>query len=361
MSARDGRSSLASRVRKGRSEIRSPRREIGGALSDGAREDIPYPIVMYPGHYGVFMGFKENENAPICLCACAYEAIHNYILLRLAFPIHNTFPDRNFVLSSKDFPQTLIEKLMSSDAPGDIRVMDHLRFEERLCHECNGATPSYDYCSPAYGGVFKRTYGWYIIKQAYEFGIMPITNWTLKEQCPQEILELMGEDFIAALDEYRRTNGAWTQSLLHANKPDSKARRRVWKIIENEVRRKFGHREVGEAWSSETILFYMVKRLFPELSVLRHHRPAYLQGLEFDIFIEDLNLAIEYQGIQHFQPVEHWGGENSFMELQRRDEKKRVICESQGIRLEYFGYLDDLSEEYVAQRLGPVNSDARLD
>ena len=45
-------------------------------------------------------------------------------------------------------------------------------------------------------------------------------------------------------------------------KRHSKKLRRVWRIIENEVRRKFGHKKVGEAWTSETILYYMVKRLF---------------------------------------------------------------------------------------------------
>jgi len=33
---------------------------------------------------------------------------------------------------------------------------------------------------------------------------------------------------------------------------------------------------------------------------LRHYRPDFLQGLELDIFIDELKIGMEYQGIQHF-------------------------------------------------------------
>ena len=78
----------------------------------------------------------------------------------------------------------------------------------------------------------------------------------------------------------------------------------------------------------------------------------WLEGLELDIFIPELDLGIEYQGVQHFKPVEHWGGMEALKELQVRDKKKRQLCQSLGIGLIYFKHDEDLSNESVSAKLG---------
>ena len=52
------------------------------AFQDGTieQEDLPFPTVLYPGHYGAFFGFKERRRSSIVLCSCAEEAIENSIL-----------------------------------------------------------------------------------------------------------------------------------------------------------------------------------------------------------------------------------------------------------------------------------------
>ena len=34
-----------------------------------AQEELPYPIVLYPGFYGVFFGFRKDERTPIVFCS----------------------------------------------------------------------------------------------------------------------------------------------------------------------------------------------------------------------------------------------------------------------------------------------------
>jgi len=48
--------------------------------------------------------------------------------------------------------------------------------------------------------------------------------------------------------------------------------------------------------------------------------------LPFDFYIPSLNLLIEYQGIQHFKPVDFFGGEKSFKEIIFRDKIKLQYC-----------------------------------
>ena len=73
--------------------------------------------------------------------------------------------------------------------------------------------------------------------------------------------------------------------------------------------------------------------------------------MELDIFIKELALGIEYQGIQHFKPVSDWGGPIALKQLQRRDRKKKEICDGIGVDLIYFRYDEDLSNGLVRRRL----------
>lgn len=55
--------------------------------------------------------------------------------------------------------------------------------------------------------------------------------------------------------------------------------------------------------------------------------------LKLDFYIPSLNLVIEYDGIQHFYPVEHFGGEKEFKERQKRDELKNTYCKENRINI----------------------------
>ena len=127
--------------------------------------------------------------------------------------------------------------------------------------------------------------------------------------------------------------------------------RNIWNLIENEVRIKFGHKKVGEAWTNETMLYHLICKLYPKLTILRHYHPDFLEGLELDIFIKEANIGVEYQGKQHFEPVEFWGGVEALKKLQKRDKKKKKGCDSQGVTLIYFNYDEGLDDKAVLTKL----------
>lgn len=94
---------------------------------------------------------------------------------------------------------------------------------------------------------------------------------------------------------------------------------------ENTLRLSFGAKKVGEGWISETELFYKLKNKFLELEVVQHGRPDWLGRQHVDIWIPDYKIGIEYQGQQHDRPIEFFGGEKSFEENKKRDERKRML------------------------------------
>jgi hypothetical protein len=118
----------------------------------------------------------------------------------------------------------------------------------------------------------------------------------------------------------------------------------------------FGHRKVGEGWTSETVLYHVMRSVFPEVTILRHHRPEWLGGLELDLFMVEPNIGVEYQGVQHFKPVKHWGGEDGLRRLRERDRRKKKLCEARGVILVCFYHDEPIADPLVRERLGPLVS-----
>ena len=62
--------------------------------------------------------------------------------------------------------------------------------------------------------------------------------------------------------------------------------------------------------------------------------------LPFDFYIPSLNLCIEYQGKQHYQPIKFFGGVKALKKQQKRDQIKRNFCRKEGIDLLEISYKD---------------------
>jgi len=67
--------------------------------------------------------------------------------------------------------------------------------------------------------------------------------------------------------------------------------------------------------------------------------------MELDFYIPELNIGIECQGKQHFQPVdfggkgEEWANQH-WVETMQRDDRKRILCAANGVKLLYYSDLD---------------------
>lgn len=62
---------------------------------------------------------------------------------------------------------------------------------------------------------------------------------------------------------------------------------------------------------------YITQKTFPDCKNIN--------VLPFDFYLPDSNVCIEYQGIQHYKPVDAFGGEKEFIELKRGIKLKRII------------------------------------
>jgi hypothetical protein len=104
---------------------------------------------------------------------------------------------------------------------------------------------------------------------------------------------------------------------------------------ENMYRESQGLPRVNEGWVNEVALYYAIKNTFANCNVIHQYRPKWLGLQSLDIYIQEINVAIEYQGAQHLRPIEFFGGEEAFKKQQERDKKKRQLCDNNKVILIY--------------------------
>ena len=64
--------------------------------------------------------------------------------------------------------------------------------------------------------------------------------------------------------------------------------------------------------------------------------------LKFDFYLPEVNLLIEFDGIQHFEPVDFFGGKREFKKQIKRDEIKNNYCLDNNIHLLRIKYDSDI-------------------
>lgn len=358
------------------------------AYRDGqqATESLPYPTVLYPGHYGAFFAFSSPDDPDrLYMCSCAEPAVTNYLVLAAQKGRHDQ-PHRMAPLDSHHFPLAVATRSLEVEDPWRV-----VAFVPGICHRCNLTRPSMNYCHPMYGGQFMQGFGWYVNQAFYRLGVAPRARWSgtaeeliylghslLEDLCPPELVELVQRARNVTAEyrkEFDRLNQMvnspprdsigrdevtfWQNVKLceaedykRLRRDSAQTERRVTTFVENLVRQEFGFREVGGGWVSEALLLQLVSRILPGHEALRHDRPLWLEGLELDIFIPDLHLGIEYQGQQHFHAIRAWGGDEALARVQQRDARKLELCRAFGITLVTVDYTEPLTEAHIREVLG---------
>ena len=125
----------------------------------------------------------------------------------------------------------------------------------------------------------------------------------------------------------------------------------VWNYVENVLRVSQGLPKVGEGWVNEMRLYRAVEALFPDDDVIHHYRADWLGRLELDVYAVQANIAFEYQGIQHYEPQDNWGGEDAFERGQARDAEKAQRCFAHGTPLIEVKYTEKVTVDLVAGKL----------
>lgn len=75
----------------------------------------------------------------------------------------------------------------------------------------------------------------------------------------------------------------------------------------------------------------------------------HINPLPFDFYLPNYNTCIEFDGIQHFKPIDYFGGEKEFQSRKINDEIKTKYCENNNIHLIRLPYT--LSDDEIKKQL----------
>lgn len=104
-----------------------------------------------------------------------------------------------------------------------------------------------------------------------------------------------------------------------------------------------------------------VRKVLQELSIDFNEQQVFhncksLRCLPFDFYIPSINTCIEYDGIQHYKPVEFFGGQERFEERQKVDNIKSKYCKDNDINLVRISYKEKITKELILLRLQNVTN-----
>ena len=97
-----------------------------------------------------------------------------------------------------------------------------------------------------------------------------------------------------------------------------------------------GEREISK-WLDEFFIKYIPQYKFDDC---RDRLP-----LPFDFYLPQYNICIEYDGLQHFEPIDWFGGEETLSAIKYHDSIKTNYCKENQITLIRIAYNQSIAEE----------------
>ena len=152
-------------------------------------------------------------------------------------------------------------------------------------------------------------------------------------QFQQEVYDLVGDEY-TFLDTY---NNAKTKLRVKHNKCGHVYGVRPTDFFSHNSRCPYCNSSKGETIISKILntlnIKYEPQKTFDDLQDKSY--------LSYDFYIPDQNILIEYQGIQHYEPVDCFGGGSKFKKQQKHDKIKLDYAKSKGYKLIAVPYTED--------------------
>ena len=140
----------------------------------------------------------------------------------------------------------------------------------------------------------------------------------------------------------------WYQDLALYEEKDGY--RTDWRLARTKIRTQLtADGIIKPKWKHELTLFHAVRKRHQD--TLYQYRPDWLGRQSLDLFIPSLQTAIEYQGIQHYRPVDFFGGEEALLQRQELDRQKRTLCEENNVRLIEWPYSLEPTDRNIREAL----------
>ena len=254
-------------------------------------------------------------------------------------PVKNLFPDEE---------KTHYLAVFDKKNMDEILLMYHLLYTN-TSEDLYGGYSLYDYSLPWYQNhLWERKTPFrspYLPDQIAKFqGNLPWYHNPVKTVCVRRNIEhILGCGYFRTELEFFRNLTEiimpyfqwWYQDIALYEQKDGL--RTDWRLKRTQIRTRLTVEGVIKPkWKHELTLFQMVRAEYPD--TLYQYRPQWLGRQSLDIYIPTRKTAIEYQGIQHYLPIDFFGGEEALTLRQELDRQKKQLCEENHVKLIIWPY-----------------------
>lgn len=101
----------------------------------------------------------------------------------------------------------------------------------------------------------------------------------------------------------------------------------------------------------ELMIQQWLKNNYPNLNFIEQYRAEWINGLIYDFYIPELNLAIEYNGIQHYEPIDFFGGEDYFNYCVNNDNLKKEYSNNNETKLILIKYNNEKEDMNILKNI----------
>lgn len=303
-------------------------------------------------HHKINWGrFQQGKRCPYC----SGERVHYD-------DIKNVFEERGYTLLSQDYKSK--EKLTYRCPNGHIHDTDYYNFKKgHGCPECAGQIVTYKEVRDAFEKenyiLLSKTYlnnfqnldficpmghknsmTWASFKSGHRCSECSFNRKysieEIKEMFKSEGLTLLTSNYINSDQKLEYICKKGNKHYITLKKFNWGQRCKCFKKFKGE----------------ERIEQYLIENRIDYLREFSFKNCKYKQVLPFDFYLPDLNICIEYDGIQHFEAVEYFGGEKRFKENKIKDSIKTKYCLDNNIKLIRIPYWEfDNIENILKQQL----------
>jgi len=149
------------------------------------------------------------------------------------------------------------------------------------------------------------------------------------EQFIKDVFNVHGDKY-EVIGKYIKANN---KVKIKCNQCDN-----IWEITPNAILRGVGCPGCKQSKGKEIILNYLKENNIKFEPQYTFNGCKNKQVLHFDFYLPELNMCVEYDGIQHYKSVEHFGGEERLKYTKQNDKIKNKYCKENDIKMLRIAY-----------------------
>ena len=181
---------------------------------------------------------------------------------------------------------------------------------------------------------------------------LPITVHDIINHCGRQYIteyaDSLKDEFRSVCENRLKNN---TDLCFHIY-GDYDYRKQFFRECENKLRKIHNIPEIGKGHISQYLLYTHLKDYYKDLEY--ECSPEWLGRQRYDMYDPVKKVAVEYNGKQHYEPVDLFGGEEALAKNIKRDEEKLKKSIKNGVKLYVWHYSIPINEKTIKEFISKV-------